>query len=118
MIDEDNELDSHSNIILFNHTKNKEPQGFTAPTLRSTTLLVDRGTVDGRTHPWIGDHGDDGDDDAGDFFDDDDEMDARKTSRETRTDGDDRRGIEKQDDNLLLVSDSQDVDDSSVGIVG
>lgn len=119
MIDEDNELDSHSNIILFTHTKNKEPQGFTAPTLRSTTLLVDRGTVDGRTHPWIGDHGDDGDDDAGDFFvvvDDDDEMDARKTSRETRTDGDDQRGIvEKQDDDIKDYSRNVDDDSSVVG---
>jgi len=72
--------------------------------------------------PEIRDRDDDGDDDfvdVEDVLDDDDAVDARETSGETRTDGDDYGGIEKQDDILLLlISDSQDVDDSSVGIVG
>ena len=94
------------------------PQGFTAPTFWSTTLLVDRGTrrTDGRTHPWIGDHGDDGDDDDDENDDEnDDAVDARETSRETRTDGDDRHGTEKQDDDIKNYSRNVDDDSSVVG---
>ena len=92
---------------------------FTAPTSWSTThfwsTAARDGRTDGRTHPWIGDHGDDGDDDDDDDDENDDAVDARETSRETRTDGDDRHGTEKQDDDIKNYSRNVDDDSSVVG---